>query len=136
MPDNLKQIPTSFAPMLLIDDGFKAIEFYKKAFNAKELRVFKNDDNTVHVAELSIDGVIFHIREVNATRGHLDSIKIGGVTTIIELWVNDPATVFSNAIKAGAKEIGAVKDYYETGYRQGTITDPFGHQWHIMRELR
>jgi PhnB protein len=135
MPDNLKSITTSFAPMLLIEDGFKAIEFYKKAFNAKELRVFKNDDNTVHVAELSIDGVIFHIREVNPNRGHLDALKIGGITSIIELWVNDPAEVFSNAIKAGAKEVGAVKDYQETGYRQGTITDPFGHQWHIMRPI-
>lgn len=126
---------TRFAPMLFIKDGWKAINFYKKAFGAVEKRVFKNDDGSIHVAELAIDEMLFHIREVNPSRKHLDPLKTGGATCIIELWTADPHTTFKNAIQAGATEVNPVKDYTETGYRQGTIIDPFGHHWHLMRPL-
>lgn len=42
--------------------------------------------------------------------------------------------VMQNAIKAGAKEISAARDY-EYAYRQGEIQDPFGHRWLIEKKL-
>src|SRR5205085_10126112 len=116
-------------------DGLKAIQFYKSAFGAAERHIYKNDDGTVHVAELSIDGVIFHIREVSPEIGHFNPLAIGGISALIELWVNDPSSVFSQALAAGATQVNPVKDHAETGYRQGTLIDPFGHKWHIMRPL-
>jgi Uncharacterized protein conserved in bacteria len=124
-----------FAPMLFIKDGWKAIEFYKKAFGAVEKRIFKNDDGSIHVAELSIANVLFHIREVNPSRKHLDPLITGGATCIMELWTADPHITFKNAMEAGAIEVNPVKDYVETGYRQGIIIDPFGHHWNLMRPL-
>ena len=129
------QFSTRFAPMLFIEDGWNAIEFYKTAFGAVEVRIFKNDDGTIHVAELAIDENLFHIREVNPSRKHLDPLESGGATCIIELWTADPNTTYNNAIKAGAIEVNPVTDYPETGYRQGTIIDPFGHHWHLMQPL-
>jgi PhnB protein len=130
-----QNIRTSFAPMLLIEDGIKAIEFYKKALGAVELRRFSNSDGSIHVAELAIDDVIFHIRQIRPEIGHFNPLAIGGITSIIELWVNDPAAIASLAVEAGAKLLSPVKNYAETGYQQGTIKDPFGHSWHIMRPL-
>ena len=44
---------TFFAPMIYLDKVAPAIEFYKKAFDAIELRRWSNDDRSVHVAEFA-----------------------------------------------------------------------------------
>lgn len=121
--------------MLFITDVWKAIDFYKQAFNAVEKRIFKNDNGSVHVAELAIDDMLFHIREVNPSRKHVDPLINNGVTCIIELWTLDPQILFNNAVQVGAIVVNPVKDYLETGYMQGTIIDPFGQHWHLMRPL-
>jgi PhnB protein len=47
---------TFFAPELFITNGVMDISFYEKAFGATEQMRFSNDDGSIHVAELSIDG--------------------------------------------------------------------------------
>jgi len=124
---------TFFAPQLLLNNGIKDISFYAKAFGATENLCLYNDDSSIHVAELSIDGSIFHVHEV--TKSHFFSPeKYGGTTTIIGLFVPDVDIVMHNAIKAGAIEISPAKDY-EYGYRQGEIEDPFGHHWLIQKKI-
>ena len=53
----------SFAPQRFIKNGITNIDFYTKAFGATELRRWANDDGSIHVAELSIGGAIFHLHE-------------------------------------------------------------------------
>jgi len=124
---------TFFAPQLIIKDCAAAIEFYKKAFGVVEIERWSNDDGTVHVAELSFDGCIFHIHEPSQ-KHKLISGATEGVAIIMGVFVNDPHSVVKQALEAGAKEIDPVTDY-EYGYRQGTITDPFGHEWLIEKKL-
>ena len=122
-----------FAPQLLINNGVKDISFYANAFGATENFCLRNDDDTVHVAELSIDGAIFHLHEV--TKPHFFSPeKHNGTTAIVGLFVSDVKAVVNKAIQAGAVEISAVKDY-EYGYRQGEIKDIFGHHWLIEKKI-
>lgn len=122
-----------FAPQLLINNGVKDILFYTNAFGATENFCLRNDDDSVHVAELSIDGTIFHLHEV--TKPYFFSPeKHDGTTAIIGLFVADVSAVMNQAIRAGAVEINAVKDY-EYGYRQGEIKDPFGHHWLIEKKI-
>jgi PhnB protein len=122
-----------FAPQLLINNGVKDISFYTNAFGATENFCLRNDDDSVHVAELSINGTIFHLHEV--TKPHFFSPeKHDGITAIIGLFVADVSAVMNQAIRAGAVEINAVKDY-EYGYRQGEIKDPFGHHWLIEKKI-
>ncbi len=52
-----------FAPHLACKNVWAAMEFYKKAFGAVELRKWSNPDGSVHVAEMSIDDAMFHIHE-------------------------------------------------------------------------
>ncbi len=130
MNDNLKPF---LAPQLLINNGVKDISFYANAFDATENFCLRNDDDSVHVAELSIDGAIFHLHEV--TKPHFFSAeKYQGTTAIIGLFVSDVGAVMNKAIQAGAHEISPVKDY-EYGYRQGEIKDPFGHHWLIQKKI-
>jgi len=124
---------TFFAPELYINNGVIDISFYANAFGASEQLCFRNDDGSVHVAELSIDGAIFHLHEV--TSGNFfPPDKNNGCTCCIGLFVPDVDKVMQQAISAGAIEIRAAQDY-DYGYRQGTIKDPFGHFWQIQKRI-
>lgn len=123
-----------FAPQLFINNGVKDISFYKNAFGATENLRFSNDDGSLHVAELSIEGAIFHLHEITAKSHFFSPEKYNGTTTIIGLFVSDVDKVMRSAIKAGAIETNPAKDY-EYGYRQGEIKDPFGHHWLIQKKI-
>ncbi len=126
-------LKTFFAPQLIIDDCGAAIKFYEEAFGVKELQRWSNDDGSVHVAELSFDGALFHIHE--PTQKKQDSPeKLNGVTTIIGVFVDDVHAVAEKAVAAGATILNPVQDY-DYNYRQGTLIDPFGHQWLIEKKL-
>ena len=124
---------TFFAPQLLIDNNVTDISFYERAFGATEHFCFRNDDNSVHVAELNINGAVFHLHEITKP-WFFAPAKYNGTTAIIGLFVPNVDEVMQNAIKAGAKEISAARDY-EYAYRQGEIEDPFGHHWLIEKKL-
>ncbi len=123
-----------FAPELFINNGVKDISFYENAFGASETMRFSNDDGSIHVAELTIDGAIFHVHETTANPYHFSPGKNNGTTVCIGLFVSDVDAVMRKAIAAGAIEINAAQDY-EYGYRQGKIKDPFGHYWQIQKKI-
>ncbi len=126
--------PTFFAPELFIANGVTDISFYEKAFGAIERMRFSNEDGSIHVAELAIDGAIFHVHEVTAAQHFFSPDKNKGSTVCIGLFVPDVNEVMNSAVAAGAMQIHPAQDY-EYGYRQGTIKDPFGHYWQIQQKL-
>lgn len=125
---------TIFAPQLFIPSGVKNISFYFNAFGAVEINQWRNDDGTIHVAELSINGIIFHLHEERPMKGQLEPNKAKGVTALIGLFVDDVDSAMSKALKAGATLLNPAQDY-DYGYRQGEIRDPFGHQWMIEKKI-
>jgi PhnB protein len=125
---------TFFAPELYINNGVKDISFYKNAFGAQENLCFHNDDGSIHVAELSIDGNIFHLHETMTTK-FFSPNKYKGSTVCIGLFVDNVDEVMASAIRAGASEVSKAQDY-EYGYRQGMIIDPFGHYWQIQKKYK
>lgn len=124
----------TFAPQLAIPHGVTDISFYTRALGAVELRRFSNDDGSIHVAEFSIDGTLFHLHEQTETTNVLcpDTIKATSVT--IGLFVDDVHAVIELARQAGAKAISQVQDW-DYGYRQGDFVDPFGHRWMIEKVI-
>jgi len=125
---------TFFSPQLFIPSGVNDISFYYNAFGAIEINQWRNDDGTIHVAELSINGTIFHLHEERPMKGQLEPNKAKGVTALIGLFVDDVDSVLNNALKAGATLLSPAQDY-DYGYRQGDIQDPFGHQWMIEMKI-
>lgn len=130
----VKENQLFFAPQLFIPNGVTDISFYAKAFGAIEQLCFRNDDGSIHVAELSIHGAIFHLHEVTAKPQFFTPGKYQGTTTLIGLFVPDVDAVMKSAVAAGAIEISPAKTY-EYGYRQGEIQDPFGHFWLIEKKI-
>jgi PhnB protein len=125
---------TTFAPQLYIESGITDISFYEKAFGAVELRRFTNDDGSIHVVELSIDGLLFHLHEESVKSNQFSPHRFNGTTVIVGLFVEDVDAVINRTIEAGAVVLSPAQSY-DYGYRQGEIKDPFGHVWMIEAKL-
>ena len=120
--------------MIYLKTVAPAIEFYKNAFDAIVLRQWNNDDGSVHVAEMMIDGALFHLHEESIRNNELSPEAVGSTTIAIGLFIDDPHAVMSKAVAAGGKELDPVRDYdYE--YRQGCVADPFGHHWLLEKRI-
>ena len=121
---------TAFVPQLAIAHGTMELEFYKKAFGAVETKHIVNDDGSIHVSEMFIDGAMFHFHEESYNNTTFSPSKYNGVTTTIGLMVADVDAVIAQALDAGARLISPAVSY-DYGYRQGLIIDPLGHYWLI-----
>lgn len=125
---------TFFAPHLAIRVLRPAMDFYRKAFDAKVLRQWVNDDGSVHVAEMSIGGAIFHLHEEVPGKNQQSPETVGSTSSLIGLFTPDPDKLFNAAVRHGGRIVDAIQDY-DYGYRQGTVVDPFGHQWLIQKKI-
>jgi PhnB protein len=125
---------TFFAPHLTVINVYDAMEFYKKAFGAIELRKWTNPDGSVHVAELSIDNAMFHLHEETKREDQLSPATVRATTSLIGIFVDDPHSFVKRAVEAGALETNPVQDF-DYGYRQGIVKDPFGHQWLVEKKI-
>ena len=125
---------TFFAPHLTVINVYDAMEFYKKAFGAIELRKWTNPDGSVHVAELSIDNAMFHLHEETKREDQLSPSTVRATTSLIGIFVDDPHSFVKRAVEAGAIETNPVQDF-DYGYRQGVVKDPFGHQWLVEKKI-
>ena len=133
----IKPIPDGFhtvTPYLVINGAPQLIEFMKKAFDAKELRRFSNDDGSVHVGEMMIQDAMFHLHEETEKKKQLSPGTLNGTCVIIGLFVENTDELFEKAVAAGATITHPMQDY-EYGYRQGDIIDPFGHHWTIEKAI-
>jgi PhnB protein len=124
-----------FSSQLYIPAGVTDISFYYKAFGADEIRSWRNDDGSIHVAELSIYGCIFHLHEERPAKKQLEPNKANGVTALIDFFVDDVDSVINKTLQAGATLLSPTQNY-DYGYRQGNILDPFGHQWMIQTKIK
>jgi len=116
------------------EEGVAAIAFYINAFGAKEIYRLNNDDGTVHVAELEIEGNTFHLHEETARQNELSPHTLQGTTVVVGLYAENVDQLAASAEKAGAVITTAPKDY-EYGMRQAYLTDPFGHRWQIQKRI-
>ena len=121
---------TSIAPWLSVSRATEAVGYYKAAFGAVERYRLEDDAGKVVVAHLAIDGADFWLQEdVDSSPESVDRRSVRMILT-----VDDPDSVFEQAIAAGATEVAAV--YEDHGWRIGRVADPFGHHWEIGKPLR
>ena len=130
----MKENTTFFAPMIYLKQVAPAIEFHKTALDAIVLRQWNNDDGSVHVAEMSINGALFHMHEETNRNKALSPETLKGISVAIGMFVDDPHATMTKALAAGGTRIDPVQDY-DYGYRQGTLADPFGHHWVVQKKI-
>jgi PhnB protein len=139
MKTTVQPIPKGFSavtPYLSVKNAEKAIEFYKKAFGAKEVGRIRMPDGTVGHAELDIGNSRIMLAEENEQWGNRSPFSTGGSPVSLCLYVENVDAVFERALKEGAKVKGemTVKDQFH-GDRSGSLIDPFGHEWSVMTHI-
>ena len=130
---SVKPIPEGYhsvTPYLIVRGGADAIEFYQKAFGAVELFRFPSPDGKIGHAEIKVGDSPIMLADEFPDMGYNGPESLGGSPVSLMIYVEDVDTVFNQAVQAGAVVKEALQDKFY-GDRMGTVTDPFGHRWHL-----
>jgi PhnB protein len=118
------------APRLRIKGAAAAIEFYKKAFGAKEKMRFENELIGLVHGEIQIGNSVIMVAEESLQYDMPGPQTLGGSPVTIEMFVEDSDAAVERAVAAGARLTSPVQDHFY-GYRSGIVADPFGYSWTI-----
>ena len=134
---SVKAIPEGYrtlTPYLAVDDAAKAIEFYERAFGAKERSRMPGPDGKIAHAELMIGDSVVMLSDPFPQASVKPPSQIGGTTAGLFMYVEDVDAAYRRAIDAGATETMPPADMF-WGDRFGTVADPFGHSWQIATHV-
>ena len=113
----------------------EAIEFYKKAFGAKEIGRLLMPDGSIAHAEIEIEGSLLMMADENIEWGNKGPLTLGGNPITIGLYVKDVDAAFQKAVDAGGTVVMPVADMFY-GDRVGKVMDPFGYKWMIGTHVK
>ncbi|MBF0607596.1 MAG: VOC family protein [Candidatus Magnetobacterium sp. LHC-1] len=134
-----KSIPEGFhsiTPMLVFKDAGKAIEFYKRAFGAKERYVIPGPDGKgVMHAEISLGNSIIMMMNEIMNQPCKSAETAGGSPVSFYLYTENVDEAFRVAIDAGAEVQMPVQDMF-WGDRIGDVQDPFGYTWTLATHIK
>ena len=133
----VKPIPEGYNTLttyLAVDDATKAIEFYERAFGAKERSRMPGPDGKIAHAELMIGNSVVMLSDPFPQATVKPPTQVGGTTAGLFMYVEDVDAAYRRAIDAGATETMAPENMF-WGDRFGTVTDPFGHSWQIATHV-
>ncbi len=133
MPANVSPVPEGYrtvTPYLIIRDAARAIEFYVKAFGAKEIMRMPMPDGKLAHAEIQIGDSMIMIADENLEWGARSPETLSGTPVGIFLYVPDVDATFKQAVDAGATPTMPPSDMF-WGDRYGKVKDPFGHEWSV-----
>jgi PhnB protein len=135
MQSKVNPIPAGYhtvTPFLSIKDAEKAIRFYQKAFNAKEIELHKTPEGKVMHAVIQIGNSRLMIADEfpNSGCGMASPASLKSTTVGLHLYVEDVDSFFNQAVKAGATVSMPVTDMF-WGDRYGQLQDPYGHRWSV-----
>jgi len=116
-------------PRLRVRKAAAAIEFYVKAFGAREVMRFTAGGHIPH-AELEIGNAIVILADEAPEYGFPGPEALGGSPVGMHLYVDDADASVDRAVAAGARLVTPVSDQFY-GDRSGTVADPFGYSWTI-----
>jgi PhnB protein len=129
----VKAIPDGYhsvTPYLVIDGASRALDFYKRAFDAKEIMRMPAPNDRVGHAEIKIGNSVVMLADEHPEMDARGPGHYGGSPVTLMVYVPDVDKQFKQALEAGATEIRPVADQFY-GDRSGTLKDPFGHSWHL-----
>jgi PhnB protein len=125
----------TLTPYLSVHDGRAAVEFYTRAFGAKEKRGrITGPDGKIMHTELKIGVSHFMMADEMADFGNVSPRTLGKTTVLFMIYVKDADAVMQRAVAAGGKMIKPVElQFY--GDRGGKLEDPFGYTWFISTHV-
>lgn len=132
MKTKIRPVPAGHhtaTPYLVVHDAVEAIDFYKRAFGAKEVMRIETSGKIGH-AQIRIGNSHIMISDEHPEAGALSPKSFGGSPVRTFLYVRDVDTFVGRAVAIGAK-LKQTVDEKIYGDRSGCLEDPFGHTWHV-----
>jgi PhnB protein len=124
-------IPSGYAaitPYLRVRGAAQALEFYKKAFGAKEtVRMAGADDQIMH-AEMKVFNTLVMLGDEAPAHGAPSPQSLNGTSVGLFVYTRDVDAALARAVAAGATLKTPAQDMF-WGDRFGSVQDPFGHDW-------
>jgi PhnB protein len=133
----VKPIPEGYHTLttyLAVDNATEAIEFYKRAFGAKERVRMDAPDGSIGHAELEIGDSLLMLSDPFPQSQTRAPKELGATSASVFMYVEDVDAVVKKAVDEGATIAMEVADQF-WGDRFGTVTDPFGHLWSIATHV-
>lgn len=126
-------------PYLMCRRAHEALDWYVRAFGARETARYDMDDGRLGHAmlELPFGGAIYladEFPEAVDSIGTLSPETLGGTTATIALAIDDVDAWLARAEAEGATVIRPARDeFYGRGAK---LRDPFGHAWSLTGPLK
>ena len=130
IPDNYHSV----IPYLIVNDGAKAIAFYKLALSAIETMRLTDPTGKISHAEFKVNNSPIMIADEHADMGFKSPQSLGGSAVSLMIYVEDVDIKFAQAIGAGATVMRPVENQFY-GDRTGTFVDPYGHIWTLATHI-
>jgi PhnB protein len=121
-------------PYLTVQGAADAIDFYQRAFGAKEIFRMPGPEGKIVHAEITIGDSHLMLADESNVGETKAPRTLKGTAGGVFLYVEDVDATFKQALKAGAKQSQAVQDMF-WGDRFGKLTDPFGHVWMLATHV-
>lgn len=122
-------------PSLVIADAARAIQFYKKALGAEEVKRFEGPDGKIVHAEIRIGDSVLMLGDEMPEMGAQGPEARGGTSVSFFIYGDNVDAAWKRAVDAGAKEVVPLADQF-WGDRTGCLVDPFGHQWWLAQQMQ
>jgi len=130
----VKAIPEGYhsvTPYIVVQGAAKALEFYARAFGAKEKFRLPMGERIGHAEILIGDS---HVMLADEMDDHRSPQSYGGTPVSLMIYTDDVDAMFKRAIAAGATQKRPVENQFY-GDRTGVLVDPFGHVWSIATHV-
>jgi len=136
----VKPIPDGYhsvTPYLVIGEGraSEALEFYARAFSAKELARLPRPDGRIMHAEIRLGDSVIMLADEAPAMSAFGVDHYGGSPVTLHVYVPDVDATTKQAEAAGATVIRPLADQFY-GDRTAGLQDPFGHRWYVATHIR
>ena len=134
----VKPVPAghhTVTPYLACKGAAEAIDFYKKAFGAKQTMRMPGPGGSIGHAEMQIGDSRVMLTDEYSDMDFLGPTSRGGTTVHLHLYVPDADKMVERAVAAGAKLLRPVEEQFY-GDRIGTVEDAWGHVWHLATHVK
>jgi PhnB protein len=135
---SVKPIPDgyhSIQPYMIVKNAAAAIDFYIRAFGAKERLRMTDKTGRIGHAEIEIGDSCVMMADEHPEIGVYSPEHYGGSPARLMLYVTDCDAVYAQALKAGAKSEREPKDQFY-GDRSAGVLDPFGYTWYLGTHIK
>jgi uncharacterized glyoxalase superfamily protein PhnB len=121
-------------PYLRVHSALEAIDFYKRAFGARELFRLAEPSGRIGHAEIQIGPATIMLSDEYPEYNIKGPAALGGTTFSMHLHVDNVDALMQQAVAEGATLVREPADHFY-GERSGMVRDPFGHEWLLGQHI-